>query len=257
MPRVRVTHKSDLPQYFKERGLTLKNSLPGLMRQAGRLAAVSLAFQTQPFGDSEVSEALGKVATNRDIYKVYTTPGKAYDDIKNTNQGAAKGFWKAVTARQWDRARKILAKSGNILKFTQIQPFDGGAQHRQLRNNRGRITGAQKPVMIVQDVSRLRSYVDVETKKVGYGKGGWATCARALGGIRGIPRWVTKHNSPGTVIENYGTDRTSITLINQVPYASSILSPAGKAEAVRIAGQRLFRSLQIAARGQKITQLVS
>ncbi len=253
MPTVRVTHKSDLPQYFKERGLTLKNSLPGLMRQAGRLAAVSLAFQTQPFGDDETSEAIGKVATISDIYRVYTTPGKAYSDISNV--GAAKGFWKAASARQWNRASKILQKAGNILRNTPIQPFDGGSSHRQLRNNRGRISKSQKPVMIVQNTQALKTYVNTEMAKVGFGKGGWATCARALGGIRGIPRWVHKHGSPGAVIENYGTAKTSITLINQVPYASAILSPSQKQEAVSIAVERLFRSIQIAARGRKVTQL--
>jgi hypothetical protein len=255
MPTVRVTHKSDLPQYFRERGLTLKNSLPGLMRQAGRLAAVSLAFQTQPFGDSEQSEALGKISTDTDIYRVYTTPGKAFADIQGSNPGAAKGFWKAAMARQWDRAKKILSKSGNVLQFTPIQPFDDGSAHRQLRNNQGRIPKSQKPVMIVQNTSQLKSYVTLEMNKVGYGKGGWATCARALGGIRGIPRWVHKHASPGTVIENYGTAQTSITLINQVTYASSILSPAGKSDAVRIAAERLFSSLRIASQGRKVTQL--
>lgn len=222
----------------------MKNSLPGLMRQAGRLCAVSLAFQTQPFGDDEKSEALGKVATTRDIYRVYATPGKAYDDIQD--KGAAAGFWKAVKTSAWDRAAKIINREGSRLRGTLIDNFDGGVQHRQLRNNQGRIPASQKPVMIVKNPQSLKSYVATEMGKVGQGKGGWATCARILGGIRGVPRWIAKHNSPGNVIENYGSERTSITLINQVPYASEILSPSGKAEAVSIAGQRLLKSIQIA-----------
>src|SRR5437016_12840495 len=102
--------------------------------------------------------------------------------------------------------------------------------------------------MVVRDPSKLHSYVLMEANKVGFGKGGWATCARVLGGIRGIPRWVTKHNSPGTVIENYGADRTTITLVNQVPYASAILTSSGKAEAIQIATDRLFSSIQVADR---------
>lgn len=226
----------------------MKNSLPGLMRQAGRLCAVSLAFQTQPFGNDDVSEALGKVATNRDIYRVYATPGKAFEDI--ANEGAKAGFWKAVKASAWDRAGKILLKSGNRLKATIIDNFDGGQQHRQLRNNQGRISASQKPVMIVRNPSALKSYVSSEMNKVGQGKGGWATCARILGGVRGIPRWITKHDSPGQSIENYGAELTSITLINQVPYATAILSPSGKQEAISVAMQRLFRSIQAAERNR-------
>ncbi len=218
------------------------------MRQAGRLCAVSLAFQTQPFGDDEKAEALGKVATTRDIYRVYATPGKAYDDI--SDDGAKAGFWKAVKTSAWDRAAKILNREGSRLRGILIDNFDGGDQHRRLRNNQGRISSSQKPVMVVKDAQKLKSYLATEMGKVGQGKGGWATCARILGGVRGIPRWISKHNSPGQAIENYGANLTSITLINQVPYASAILSPAQKQEAVRIAFDRLFRSIQIAERNR-------
>ncbi len=123
------------------------------MRQAGRLCAVSLAFQSQPFGDDDKSEAVGKVATTRDIYRVYATPGKAYDDIQD--DGAKAGFWKAVKTSAWDRAAKILNRDGSQLKGILIDSFDGGAQHRQLRNNQGRIPSSQKPVMIVKDAQKL------------------------------------------------------------------------------------------------------
>jgi len=214
------------------------------MRQAGRLCCVSLAFQAQPFGDSEQSEALGKVATNRDIYRVYATLGKAYEDIQN--RGAQAGFWKAVKASAWDRAGKILQREGNALRSTMIDNFDGGAAHRQLRNKQGRIPQSQKPAMIVKNPSALKTYVASETDKVGQGKGGWATCARILGGARGIPRWISKHGSPGQVLENYGAGRTTITIINEIPYASEIITPSQKSQAIGIAFDRLFRSIRIA-----------
>ncbi len=252
MPSVHVKHRSDVAAYFKEKGFNMKNSLPGLMRQAGRLCAVSLAFGTQPYVEGEgfgaVSQAVGQVATDRDIHRVYSTPGVAWKDIQNT--GAQAGFWKAVKTSSWDRAAKILNRSGSRLKGTVIDSFDGGSKHRQLRNNQGRIPASQKPVMVVKNPSALKTYVAAEVKKVGFGKGGWATCARILGGVRGIPGWITRQNAPGQVIENYGADQTTVTLINQVPYASAILSPDQKQEAVRIAFDRLFRSIQIAERNR-------
>ncbi len=244
MPIVRVKHESHIAQYCREKGLNLKTSLPAVLHQAGRLAAVSCAFQAQPFGIDEKAQALGVVATTRDIYRVYATPGKAYDDI--SDDGAKAGFWKAVKTSAWDRAAKILNRSGARLKSTLIDNFDGGAQHRQLRNNQGRIPASQKPVMIVKDAQKLKSYVLTETKKVGFGKGGWAACSRALGGTRGIPGWISRQNAPGTVIENYGVTVMSITMTNQVPYASAILSPAQKQEAIRIAMDKLRASIQIA-----------
>lgn len=261
MPTVRIAHHSQVADYFHQQGWNLKNSLPGLMRQAGRLCAVSLAHQTQPFGIDAKAEAIGKVATNRDIYLVYTTPGNAFEDLptsiprqskkgKEIRFNPQQAFWSNVTRSQWARAQDILARFSKRFKTTPIMAFDGGARHRQLRNNRGRISKSQKPVMIVKNPQTLKGYVQIETNKVGAGKGGWATCARILGGVRGLPRWITKHDSPGTAIQNYGADRTSITMINQVPYASAILSPSQKAEAVRIAVERLFKSIQIAQRNR-------
>ncbi len=244
MPFVVVKHESNIARYCREKSLNLKTSAPAVLHQAARLVAVSLAYQAQPFGIDEKAQALGVVATTRDIYRVYATPGKAYDDI--SDDGAKAGFWKAVKTSAWDRAAKILNREGSRLKSTIIDNFDGGAQHRQLRNNQGRIPASQKPVMIVKDAQKLKSYVASETKKVGFGKGGWAACARALGGTRGIPGWISRQSAPGTVIENYGASVMSITMTNQVPYASAILSPAQKQEAVRIAMDKLRASILIA-----------
>src|SRR5437868_15190317 len=113
MPSIHLQHKSDVTAMFRQRGWNMRNSLPGLMRQAGRLCAVSLAYQTQPFGDDDKAEALGKVATTRDIYKVYATPGKAYADISDPKKQRA--FWSCVSRSLWDRAQKILSGAGKAL----------------------------------------------------------------------------------------------------------------------------------------------
>ncbi len=244
MPIVRVKHESHIAQYCREKGLNLKTSLPAVLHQAGRLAAVSCAFQAQPFGIDEKAQALGVVATTRDIYRVYTTAGKVYDAFPN--EGQAKVFWFHFSNQHYSEAQGVMNKLCPKFNGTQIDSFDGGAQHRQLRNNQGRIPASQKPVMIVKDAQKLKSYVVTETKKVGFGKGGWAACARALGGTRGIPGWISRQNSPGTVAENYGATVMSITMTNQVPYASAILSPAQKQEAVRIAMDKLRTSISIA-----------
>ncbi len=241
MPLTVKTNTSAVDARFKQMGWTAKNSLPGYLRQEARLTAVALAFQTQPFGDN--SQAAGIAATATDIRRVYITPGQAYDDL---DPKAQPGFWKAVSARAWDRAQRILRRSARNFSSTQIQPFDGGAAHRQLRNNQGRIPKSQKAVMIVQDAAKLKSYVDSETKKVGFGKGGWAACAQALGGTRGIPGWVSRQKSPGTVAERYHTAISSVVMTNEVPYASEIITAAGKADALAIAAERLAKSIRIA-----------
>src|SRR5882724_4475236 len=151
MPVRAKVDTSGAERLFEKMGWTVKNSLPGYLRQEARLVAVSLATQTQPFGDSATSQAVGQAATSGDIYRVYATPGKAFEDIQERN--AQSAFWKAVRTSAWDRAKKILQKSGNALKFTPIQNFDGGAEHRQHRNNQGWIPKAQKAMMIVRNPS--------------------------------------------------------------------------------------------------------
>lgn len=246
--RVKVnTSSSDA--LFKKMGWTLKNSVPGYLRQEARLVAVSLAIQTQPFGDSATSQAIGQVAVSRDIYRVYATPGTVYKDI--IDPGAAAGFWKAVKTSAWDRATRIIQRASANFKSTPIQQFDGGSSHQNLRNNQGRIPQSQKPAMIVTNPTAIKTYITAEQKKVGFGKGGWSACARALGGTRGIPGWVSRQDSPGTVVENYKAERSSVVMTNEVPYASEILSPSQKQEAINVALDRLRKSILVALRFQK------
>ncbi len=228
-------------ELFAKMGWTIKNSVPGFLRQEARLTAVELARRTQPFGDGATPRAVGQAATTADIYRVYATPGKAYNDVQKSAQAA---FWRAVKSSAWDRAASILGRFGTGLKGTPISNFDDGAAHRQLRNNQGRIPKSQKPVMIVKNPQALKSYVDAEVKKVGEGKGGWATCAKVLGGTRGIPGWVSRQNSPAQVIESYKAELSSVTMTNQVPYASEILSETEKQNAIDIAKDRLGKSVK-------------
>jgi hypothetical protein len=98
--------------------------------------------------------------------------------------------------------------------------------------------------MIVKNPAALKSYVDSEMKKVGEGKGGWATCADALGGTRGIPGWVSRQNSPGRVVESYKAELSSVTMTNLVPYADQILTETEKQNAIEIAAERLGKSVK-------------
>lgn len=241
-----IVNTSGADQLFKKMGWTIKNSVPGFLRQEARLVAVSLAFQTQPFGDNATSRAVGMAAVDRDIYRVYATPGMVFNDISDA--GAQSGFWKAVKTSAWDRAQKICSRASARFKSIVFQQFDGGQQHRQLRNNQGRIPPSQKPIMVVKNPEAVKSYVLAEQKKVGFGKGGWASCARALGGTRGIPGWVSRQDAPGMVIENYRSSKSSVAMTNLVPYASEIISESGIRDAIAIAQDRLRKSVAAAFR---------
>lgn len=241
-----MTVTNNAAKGFRRRAQLVERSLPGLMRRAGRLCAVSLATSTQPFGLGEDAQLLGQTATVRDIRKVYALPSDIFPAFPN--QKAAGAFWRAVQAQDWTRATGILRRDCPKFRNLELRPFDGGAAHRSNRNNQGRIAKSQRYVFIVQNAADLKAYVNAEFKLVGFGKAGWAACARALGGTSGLPGWITRHKAPGSVEQRNGPGVSEVVLINQVTYASEILSESQKRIAVEIAGDRLFKALQIEER---------
>lgn len=242
----RITVTNNAAKGFRRRAQLVERSLPQLLRRAGRLCAVSLATQTQPFGLGTDAQLLGQTATVRDIRKVYALPSDVFPAFGNPK--AAGAFWRAVQAGDWGKATGILHRDCPRYRNLEIRPFDGGQAHKANRNNRGRIAKSQGYIFIVQNAADLKAYINVEFKLVGFGKGGWASCARPLGGTAGLPGWITKHKAPGRVEQRSGKGLAEIVLINQVTYASEILSESQKRVAVEIAGDRLFKALQIEER---------
>jgi hypothetical protein len=220
----------------------LQATLPEQLRRAGRLVAVSLATSTQPYGDNDAARILGEKATARDIHRVYATPAQVYSAIGD--QKIAAGFWKAVSAGAWSKAQAIINKFCPAFAGVPIGKALDPSLHRGARDRRGRISEKQRPLQIVSP-GQLKGYTNQEVGKVGLGKSGWAICAKILGGTRGIPQWVTRHNkiSSGTVIEDRNPTHPTITLRNELSYAEQILSEADKAEAVQIGMERLAKAL--------------
>ncbi len=243
LTRVRITATKRIGPAFRARARTLERSMPEVMRRLGRLTAVSLATHAQPFGLGADAQNLGQDATVGDIRRVYAYASDVYPTFSDKRQGAA--FWKSFQKKAFERANAIKAKFSKDFRDTPIDLFDGGRLHQEARNNRGRIPKKMTPRMIVINAPALKAYINKEFKLVGWGKAGWATCARAFGSVSGISGWITRHKAPGAIVENYGHGRAEITLINQVSYATAILSATEKAKALLIAEDRLLKAIQI------------
>jgi hypothetical protein len=241
-----MTVTNNAAKGFRARAAAVEKSLPQLLRRAGRLCAVSLATSTQPYGIDSEAQLLGQRAVVRDIRKVYALPSDAFPAFPNPKAGAA--FWQAVSAADWPRASGILRRDCPKFANVELRAFDGGAAHKANRNNQGRIAKSQDYVFVVQNPAELKAYINTEFKLVGYAKAGWAACARALGGVSGLPGWITRHKAPGKVEERFGNGVAEIVLVNQVRYATEVLSESQKKVAVGIAGDRLFKALQIEER---------
>jgi hypothetical protein len=96
---------------------------------------------------------------------------------------------------------------------------------------------------VVQTTRDLNKYIKDEMKLVGFGKDGWGSCAKILGGTRGLPQWVTRQKAPATVIEDHNSENPTVTMVNEVNYAQDILDPSEKREAVDIGLSRLRDAL--------------
>jgi hypothetical protein len=111
-----------------------------------------------------------------------------------------------------------------------------------------------RPLQVVTDPDRLSRYIAEVQKNVGFGKGGFADIARALGKApRGLredgditANWITRHTGFGKAFHS-GTDENPIVRIrNMVPYATEILHGSALNEAKRIGHERILENLRIA-----------
>lgn len=165
------------------------------VKRSARLATVELAFRTQPYGKSAQVQAKGKAAVERDIRRVYTNPGFAYRRIKEKHLAAL--FWAVLQAGDIREANAVLRRAG----LPPLEAWDDGAAHQAARD-RGRVPDRTTPIALTPAANkRLAAYIKKQQKNVGFAKGGFAACARLLGGTRGIPGWVSRQKSPGRVVD--------------------------------------------------------
>jgi hypothetical protein len=234
---------------LQARSRGFSTSIEDELERAGRLISISLATSAQPYGIDSSARTKGEAATSSDIRHVYATPGNVFENF--TNEGQAAAFWKAIKTGNFSRAEKLMQAHAPSFSNKTIKPFDGGQAHRAARNNRGRVSRKQEPVFVVQSTRALSAYVKSEVDHVGEGKGGWAACAKILGGSRGLPQWVTRHagkRSAGFVGKDYRANVKRVRLENRVAYAQNLLSPGDKSQSVAIGIERMTRGILIAER---------
>ena len=241
-----------------------------VLRAQARLMAVNLAFQTQPFGGSkavggqqESAKSQGEGAVAADIAQVIRIPSNVYQQIEKQAIGAGRAFYAMIKKGDFDLAKNLLIRlrvPGLI--EAQVGPMDG-RYHKQAQTpipKRPRIQKTQKPLLITNELTKLKSYVKQVQKKVGIAKAGWAACAMQLGGTQGrmetnvqgqqqqaIPAWVKRHagnRAAGTVVdqaENFLVGK--INMINHVPWVSNCLTDQQAQKAIDIQAEKMLRAL--------------
>jgi len=236
-----------LERFQRETG----KSWPDVLKQQGRLIAVNLAFNTQPYGFDDGARDLGRGAVLRDIGIVFSTISKAYDGLKEKSEKAARAFYSAAVTGKIARAQRILQANGVTVPIGTLK----AQVHKDRRNRRGRVKGKKdEPSQIVKNSKSIDTYSKKIQGRVGFGKSGWASCAGVLGGVRGIAHWAKRGKGPGTVDDqSKSINNPHVKLQNNVRYVKLICPDSAVKAAVRIQKEKMEKHIEhvINAAGKK------
>jgi hypothetical protein len=260
--------KNILEEYAELRGQTI----PDAVVAASRLLCVELARRTQPFGDKDDAKKAGENAIRRDLLGKGGGGTVRAGIFSGHNFDADMGFeWYATGPH----VRLFISKSGYAYGTDKTYFKDSVSQGelRSIHKSKfvnGKMSSAGGRT---RDIGRwrfiekwfvpkeaLNSYIDQQILKVGWAKAAWAACARELRKVtsgsatRGIPAWVTRHDSPNSDVVDNSRNLTnpSVTLINATKYASQVL-PASEVQNAKniVIGKMIMQMKNILKKRQK------
>lgn len=199
-----------------------------VLRQQARLLCVKLAQATRPPGVSADVRRQIERAIEKDISKV----GKSISYFKfKTQTKWEKGFVYALKNSDLNLVEKLI--KGTAWENSQIVDSFDPITHTSQRV-KGKVPKKPSVTQIVTGKGKsLDSYKKEKIKNAGLTKGGWAACASKLGGTRGIPAWISRHNKFGTVNDK-SNSKTSpyVELINDVKSISELLPASASRDAL-------------------------
>jgi hypothetical protein len=242
MPKFKFEAKG-LKNILEEYAELRKQTIPDAVVATARLLCVELARRTQPFGDKDDAKKSGEKAITRDLR------GKGGGGTVRAGIFGVSNFEEDQGFAWYDKGpnvRLFITKDGRVYGTDKsfFRPDASEAEMRKFHKSkfskgkmssaggRDRSIGRWKFIeKMFVDKSTLDKYIDSQILKVGWAKSAWAACARELRKVtsgsatRGIPSWVTRHDSPNSdVIDNSrNLTNPSMTLINKTKYASQVL----------------------------------
>jgi hypothetical protein len=223
------------------------------LKKATRLICVNLAYQTQPFGD-EQGKQQGKNAITRDLSYIFVAlNSESMSYFKEVMGGTNR---RLVLRRKdgtvWITDTDTYMTKGQMKAFHQSMRTAGRGNVRNANKaNKTRDIGRHQehPRGVVSQTD-MTTYMQSVWKKSGIAKGGWAACAKILGGSRGIPQWVTRHagKRAGGMVNDQSMRAKDprITFTNMVPWVSKVLSPGQGQRALDIAKYKIVKEIDTA-----------
>ena len=211
-----------LSEMARETKKTMREVLPAQMR----LLATDLATVTRPKGKAQSDKAISESKISAKVRETYPHPGYIVNILNKIDDGLGKRFGSLLKRKKYAEAKKITDQHLPAMRLD-VGVFDFGQLHKSMRWKK-RVTHR----LVVSDYSKVQAYIRQVIKFVGFAKGSFATAAKQLGGVRGIPQFASRHKSPGTgrVIEN--GDKLTVEMTNNVRYIREALKPADESMAL-------------------------
>lgn len=212
---------STLQKLADASGKTVREVLPAQMR----LFAADLAFNTHPIGKTAADQKVNQKKVEDRIQTVYPSVGMMAEMLSQKEERLKKAFIARIRRKEYAGAERLL---NDIFpsQYT-IGEFDGGELHKEQQ-----FTRKVHKRLVVINYPQVTAYIREKKKLVGFAKGGYATGARQLGGVRGIPGYATRQKAPGTgTIRGTGKNLT-VTLTTGVRHAAEALDRHGEARAL-------------------------
>lgn len=234
-------------------------SIPDLVRAYARLACVQLANRTQAFttGPSDGPAALDRQSktVSFDIKKVIKDKESLRERFEKSVQDEKirDRLVKVLNAGRYDILAKIMVNIGMIHSESDFIKIAGVSSaktaHTQHINRKSGRTNSP-PGKVYLSTGQLESYIEDVSKRIGYAKGGWAGCAREIGGIsgdgaRGIPAYAKRHKGKNFSVSDRSSDKDEpyFTMTNSTPYIRKLLDTGSELTAMNIARERMIKSI--------------
>jgi hypothetical protein len=168
-----------------------------ILRQQGRLFAITAAKHTSRYGDKPATGKAHKKDVDDSVRRIYKPAKWAIGLIaKEMGLKAGRKFENYIRRRDVAKAQAMV-DIANLPKYfkgrdVKVIQWDGGGAHTRAMKKRGSST-----VHLVFEAPQINKYITRKKKQVGEAKSGWARAAQMLGKgkgnpTRGIPAWAKK-----------------------------------------------------------------
>ena len=205
-----------LDAYSREVNKTAEEVIKDMASLGGR----NLANKTFPAGtNNKVKDTLHK-SIFKDINKAYGTEPMIYAAIAKKNQTLARRYGALVEQGRHEQAAQVAKQA--VEGFQGYASSDSGSHLESLRNQKGRVDTRQQLTVSQGDYEQIKA---TKVLKAGLVKTAWLQAAESIGKPIRIPKWLKKSASLGTSQVEGESWGVSVTLINSVRYASSLITP--------------------------------